>query len=326
MQNLGNIDNQYTILSRLPTTFNDRKYYLVRNNQNLTIFIAIVKNDNNDFPANEINILNMLHNINNPYILRFVSHGNGQLILQNRPPRKAAYLIFENARFPDLFSYIAYYNNNNNNGFQERQAKLIFKKILLGVQAIHNANICLRNINIANILFDENYNPKLYAFELSSLNANNLTEFAGTMSYTAPEIGFVPYNGIKSDIFSLGQLLFFLVTGRLGFNQARNNDNLYHLIRTHQYDNYWLNININNLSNNFKNLFLRMVSPNPNGRPNIENILDDPWIQDINNLNPQEMNELENEVRQELFNRNQVVMFHHNLQIANDFGENENDI
>ena len=123
----------------------------------------------------------------------------------------------------------------------------------------------------------------------------------------APEIiSQKPYDGIKSDIFSLGQLLFNLVTGGYGFKLAKGNDPLYLLIRKKNYIEYW---NIPafaqlNLSDNFKNLFVRMVASDPNQRPSIDNILfNDAWMQEINNLNAEQMNTLENEVRNELEHR-----------------------
>ena len=59
------------------------------------------------------------------------------------------------------------------------------------------------------------------------MNENNLNQFIHIINYLAPEILLhKPYNGIKADIFSLGQILFNLVTGYLGFNNARKEDKL----------------------------------------------------------------------------------------------------
>ena len=202
------------------------------------------------------------------------------------------------------------YNCLTSGRFQEGHAKLIFKKILNGIQAIHNANYCHRNINLINITFDHYNNPKIYSFDLSCLNANNLQGGGGDPQFAPPEIfANQPYNGFKYDIFSLGQLLFCLVTGRLGFNSARDNDNHYALIRNHQYDAFWqlaLQQNLN-LSDSFKNLFVRMVAHNNNKRPTIDQILNDAWMQEINNLNAEQINVLENELRQEFHNRENLL-------------------
>ena len=167
--------------------FNDinRSYYTAKDNQTQIHYIIAIKgnnpdDNNNDFPANEINILNTLHDVNNPYILRLVHYGNGPLILQNEQPRIVAYLVFEDA-------YINFSLNDclTLGRLQKRHAKLIFKKILNGIQAIHNANYCHRNISLSNIIFDHNYNPKIYSFDLSCLNANNLQDMIGQL-FTPP--------------------------------------------------------------------------------------------------------------------------------------------
>jgi serine/threonine protein kinase len=275
MQNLGTLDNRYTIL-RLISNDADRNYYAGRDNENQNNYIIVIKvnnpgGNNNDFPANEINILNQLNALNNPFILRFINHGNGPLILQNEEPRDVAYLVFENA---DL--NFSLYECVTLGGFQERQAKLIFKKILNGIRAIHNAGICHRDIKPSNILLDENYNPKIGDYYFACQNANNIQQFVGAINYMAPEIILhQPYDGIKSDIFSLGQLLFNLVTGRHGFKIAKENDPLYSLIRQQNYTEYWNRPEIAqlNLSDSFKNLFVKMVAFNPNERPTIDEIL-----------------------------------------------------
>ena len=239
--------------------------------------------------------------MNNPYILHFIRNGNGQLILQNEEPRNVVYLVFENANVNfSLFDCLTL------GRFQERHAKLIFKKILNGIQAIHNANICHRDINPGTIIFNDNYIPKIYSFDFSCLNADNLLDIGGQEKFSPPELfAGQAYNGFKYDIFSLGQLLFFLVTGRLGFHSSGVDDTNYIRIRNHQYDVYWhLSLPQNlNLSDSFKNLFVRMVAFNPNERPTIGQILNDVWMQEINNLNAEDMNILQNQVEIELQNR-----------------------
>ena len=307
MQNLGTLDNQYTIVSLKYDTGHKKRYLARQNHNQNNIFVELSKDEAMDaFPANMINILNILQQIDNPNILHYIGNGNGPLAFNNKPPVNKPYLVFEYSSRHDLYDYIRI------GRFAERQAKLIFKKILNGIRAIHNAGICHRDIKPANILLDENYNPKIGDYYSACLNANNLQGLAGTRMYAAPEIILnQPYNGIKCDVFSLGQLLFNLVTGRYGFEIAREDGPLYSLIRQQNYAAYWNRPKLVqlNLSDNFKNLFVRMVSFNQNLRPNsIDDILNDVWMQEINNLNAEQMNTLENEVRNELQNREAIIL------------------
>ena len=191
MQNLGTINNNYTILSKKGEN-SYSSYYTVRHNKtNVNYLIEVYKED---IPANLIKILNTLNALNNPYIIRYIDHGAGNIIFNNKPPEiNKPYIIYENIRNSDLFSSLY----SREHGFSERHAKLIFKKILNGINAIHHANICHRDLKPENILLDENYNPKIFGFYFSCINKANLKEYIGTRSYVAPEILLKkPYNGI----------------------------------------------------------------------------------------------------------------------------------
>ena len=90
---------------------------------------------------------------------------------------------------------------------KEIHAKLIFKKILLGVKAIHEANFCHLELKIENILMDESYNPKIGDFGLAE-TIDEINKCCGTESYMAPEIIYhLKYNRSKADIFSFGVIL-----------------------------------------------------------------------------------------------------------------------
>jgi len=307
MNNLGNLDNQFTILGLKNNDFLIN-YYNARHDQTQINYIIEIprRQDNNNFiifRIYDINILNIIRNVNNPYILGYIRNGNGQLNLNGKQPRIIPYIIYENAPRFHLIEYIMV------RSFTERQAKLIFKKILNGVEAMHNSNVCHRDIKPENILLDENYNPKIYGFYFSCLNSNNLTQEIGTKYYVPPEVlSHKPYNGFKYDIFSLGQLLMTLVTGMFGFKATKINDHNYKFIIRHEYEKYWEKYHEYthkdlNLSESFKKLFVRMVAYNPNERPLINEILNDGWLKEINNLNAEQMKALENEVKVELQQR-----------------------
>jgi len=184
------------------------------------------------------------------------------------------------------------------------------------VNIIRKLKICHRNLNINNILLDDNYNPKITGFYYSCMNMNNLRGNVGREENKAPEVlKNQPYDGIKADIFSLGQILFNIVTGCNGFYEAKPDDKFYRHIFVQNFEKYWEKI-YNQihliLSDNFKKLFIRMVDPDPAQRPTIVQILNDPWMQEINNLTDAERNALENEVRNEFGIREQQI--HQNQQ------------
>ena len=82
MQNLGTIDNTYTILSE-KNIFGEIKTYSVRHNQTQVLYLIEVYQ--NQIPANLMNIMNNLIAINHPNITHIISHGNGPIALNNEP-------------------------------------------------------------------------------------------------------------------------------------------------------------------------------------------------------------------------------------------------
>ena len=109
---------------------------------------------------------------------------------------------------------------NKDNPFKEEYARVIFYKILKGVQNIHNSGYCHLDLKLENILMDIYYNPIICDFGLSSfiedLKPGKKKRSPGTLGFKAPELieKKLPYDGIRADIFSLGVILFTLVTSK----------------------------------------------------------------------------------------------------------------
>ena len=88
-----------------------------------------------------------------------------------------------------------------------------------------------------------------------------------------------PYNGKSADVFTAGVILFVLVNGIFPFNNATTDDHFYKLLLEGKYEQYWQQTGGQNLSDDFKDLFIRMVSYNPALRPTVEEIRQHPWMQ-----------------------------------------------
>ncbi|KAJ0969411.1 hypothetical protein J5N97_022288 [Dioscorea zingiberensis] len=72
-----------------------------------------------------------------------------------------------------------------------------------------------RDIKSSNILLDEDYEAKISDFGIAKVAENSeLTSFAGTHGYIAPELAYSIKLTEKSDIYSFGVVLLELVTGR----------------------------------------------------------------------------------------------------------------
>ena len=280
------------------------------------IYAAKIYKESNKYCENEKEFLKKVKQKNSPYIINLINDGTGKIIRDNEPIQAKQHLILEYAPKGDLLSYIWF----TKTGFGEEYGKLLFNKILQGVQACHEEGICHRDIKAQNILVDENdkiWNPKVCDFGFAAINTGKLKENCGTFNYMAPEIFEKKcYDGFKADIFSLGVVLFTLVTGVYGFKyekKKKNYEKLYDLIKLGYTDVYWTLLEswekIKNLklSDNFKNLYIKMVSYNDQERPSIQDILNNDWLKDIRDLKQDESDKLEKSLREEFVKRENII-------------------
>lgn len=100
----------------------------------------------------------------------------------------------------------------------------IVSQILDGLAAIHARGIVHRDIKPQNVLLEEDLTPKLGDFGVaSSSQAMTLTQTGmtiGTAAYMAPEQATGDQAGPQADLYSVGVVLYELLTGRLPFSGA----------------------------------------------------------------------------------------------------------
>lgn len=98
----------------------------------------------------------------------------------------------------------------------------------------------------------------------------------------APEIPSKNYEGVKTDIFAAGVILFIMYAGNPPFEKAAINDPYYKLIKEKNFATFWKAHSrrrpLNYFSDSFKDLFSRMVAFNPNERPTLVEIAGHPWV------------------------------------------------
>ena len=61
------------------------------------------------------------------------------------------------------------------------------------------------------------------------------------------------------------------------------------------------------MSQELKDLFIKMVAFKPNERPTIEEIFASPWMKEIRDLNEEQLAQLENEIREDFLKRETAV-------------------
>ena len=233
------------------------------------------------------NEINLLEKINHKNILKIFAYGYGQKIslnkLKNKKPKEYFYIVMEYLEHGELFKYITNVTKEDNIGFGENFGRLIFSQLLDGLEAMHNLNICHRDIKLNNILIGDNdYTLKYVDFGMAIETQSKLESFLGTPNYAAPELHLKrAYYGKSEDIFSLGVTLFVLVTGRLPFKLALPNDILYQYITRGDYIEFW-KIQSLDVSPSFMDLFDNMIAFDYSQRPSISEIRQSAWMKEIN--------------------------------------------
>ena len=202
--------------------------------------------------------------------------------------QKVFYKVEEIAENGELFNFIYELKK----GFSEKISAKIFVNILKSVKILHENSIIHGDIKPENILVGKDFGLKLidfgFAQKFNKKNNNIINSTEGSDTYSSPEIrkGHITgYDGVKSDIFSLGVLLFVITVGRFPFNLSGYSDKKYRLIMTKNFEQFWKNFDNYNLSEEFKELINHLICYDPCQRLSIDEIFEHPWIKNKVNFN-----------------------------------------
>lgn len=149
-------------------------------------------------------------------ILSMMRHKNIIRLIDVLETTLQIYMIMEHAKGGDLLSFM-----KAQRMLSEDEARSLFRQVVNGVGHCHCRSVLHRDIKLNNLLLDANNQIKLCDFGISQIITSPdtlMTQPCGTPAYVAPEIiSCKPYSGFKSDIWSLGIILFALCCGRLPF-------------------------------------------------------------------------------------------------------------
>ena len=196
-------------------------------------------------------------------------------------------MIMEYAEGGELFNYII-----GKRALSEDESRNIFQQIIDAIYYLHQIGICHRDLKPENILFDskDKKRIKIIDFGLSnlymagSLSNNNNISFSdkkdlletpcGSPGYAPPEMILgCKYDGIMTDIWSSGVILYAMLCGCLPFDDY-SEDRLYSKIIKGNFV-YPPMIEI---SEEVKNLINSILVVNPKKRYSIDDIKKDKWF------------------------------------------------
>lgn len=122
-------------------------------------------------------------------------------------------IIMEHADNGDLFQHICDHQKSSTS-FTEKEVWKVFIQVVRGLKALHDLKIMHRDLKSANVFLNADLTAKLGDMNVSKV-ANkkglNYTQ-TGTPYYASPEVWRDEPYDCKSDIWSLGCVLYEMIT------------------------------------------------------------------------------------------------------------------
>ncbi|CAO2587691.1 MAP/microtubule affinity-regulating kinase 3 [Lemmus lemmus] len=157
---------------------------------------------------------------------------------------------------------------------EEEEAKPIFKQLASGVHYLHQRRIAHRDIKLENILLGEGGKVKLCDFGLATQleEGQMLQELWGSMPYWAPEIlARRQYDGMAGDMWSMGVVLYALVTGKFPYRGSTLKEMYNHIITTRCPIPH-------HLSTRCSNIIARLLKVNVQFRLTSSQLMEQQWL------------------------------------------------
>ncbi|CAD8157829.1 unnamed protein product [Paramecium octaurelia] len=190
---------------------------------NANLYYAIKKIDKLKIAQHEGGIPQLVHELS---LLSSLSHPNIVKLKETYADNQYYYIIMEYINGRTLYSELS----SRQYGLSIVETIKIMRELLEAVSYIHDKGVMHRDINPLNIMKADTV--KLIDFGLARKIKNQLNfPTSGTPGYMAPEI--INYNkdkqyDEKADIYSLGCLLYKLLTGENLFNTKSAKQTIYH--------------------------------------------------------------------------------------------------
>lgn len=158
----------------------------------------------------------ILEKVNHPYIVKL------RYAFQN--PKKL-YFVLEYCPGGELFFHLSRAGK-----FEEPRALFYAACVVLALEHLHRINVVYRDLKPENILIDSQGYAKITDFGLSKENIMDNASartFCGTPEYLAPEVLARQGHGKAVDWWSLGALIFEMLTGLPPFYNAKDRERMF---------------------------------------------------------------------------------------------------
>uniref|UniRef100_A0A8C5L6H1 non-specific serine/threonine protein kinase n=1 Tax=Jaculus jaculus TaxID=51337 RepID=A0A8C5L6H1_JACJA len=202
-------------------------------------------------------------------IMKGLNHPNIVKLFEVIETEKTLYLVMEYASAGEVFDYLVSHGR-----MKEKEARAKFRQIVSAVHYCHQKNIVHRDLKAENLLLDAEANIKIADFGFSNefTLGSKLDTFCGSPPYAAPELfQGKKYDGPEVDIWSLGVILYTLVSGSLPFDGHNLKELRERVLRGKYRVPFYM-------STDCESILRRFLVLNPAKRCTLEQIMKDKWI------------------------------------------------
>nr|XP_020484925.1 MAP/microtubule affinity-regulating kinase 4-like isoform X3 [Labrus bergylta] len=202
-------------------------------------------------------------------IMKGLNHPNIVQLFEVIETDKTLYLIMEYASGGEVFDYLVSHGR-----MKEVEARAKFRQIVSAVHYCHTKNIVHRDLKAENLLLDADANIKIADFGFSNefTLGNKLDTFCGSPPYAAPELfQGKKYDGPEVDVWSLGVILYTLVSGSLPFDGQNLKELRERVLRGKYRVPFYM-------STDCEGILRRFLVLNPSKRCTLEQVMKDKWI------------------------------------------------
>ena len=156
----------------------------------------------------------------------------------------------------------------------------IIKEVTLGLYSLFKHNYVHLDIKFENIIISKTKPIKIKIIDLAFCKKldkkNHLTRVIGTNGYVSPEVLMYKRYFHNTDVWSLGIVLYGLLTDKPLFDNTKNYLTMLHELQEFKISN--ISTELDNLDENASDLIKKMLQKNPASRITLKNILKHEFI------------------------------------------------
>ncbi|CAO3687583.1 unnamed protein product [Rhizopus stolonifer] len=208
--------------------------------------------------------------IREAYIMKLLHHPHIVQLQELHMTASFFYITMEYVEGGQLLHHIVRHGK-----LDEADARRFARQIISALDYMHRNSIVHRDLKIENILLDkEHKNIKVVDFGLSNLYCpeRRLQTYCGSLYFAAPELlRGEPYRGPEIDVWSLGVVIYVMVTGVVPFDDL-SLSGLHDKIKAAfvHFPNY--------MSKSCQNLLQKILVANPRRRLILADVIKHSWI------------------------------------------------